>query len=107
MPTHLPGFGVVIKDEHIGAEAGHAGLDFALHGPRRYCGVDRSPAFARGVDRATFERRIAGEIDEQVPEHQRRPGDEIAVLRIGDAKIVGDDRGRHRERKLLRHVDPV
>jgi hypothetical protein len=41
---HLAALGVVVEDEHVGAETGHARLDLTLHGPRGDRRVDRVTA---------------------------------------------------------------
>ena len=87
------------------AAAEHVVLGFARRLARRDGGIDRGAAGCRRVEHLASERRIAREIDEEIPEQQCRPLDQIAGLRIGDAEVIGDDRGRHRQGQLLRHVD--
>ena len=48
---------------------------------------------------------LALQVHEEVPEHQRRPVDELVFILIGQAEIAGDQARRHAARQLGRHVD--
>ena len=91
---HLTGLGVVIQDEHVGAEAGHARLDFALHRPRRDGGVHRVAAGLEYPHPGFGGERMSGRHHPVLRDDRRPPaaaGRLRIVLRLWPAQRADED----------------